>query len=84
MIYTVLFHTFNQTKNMNAYIIQEPNRELTEGYFTALMKYSLAFLIAWMFGQLIIFTYPFIAWSGEKKQFPEIENLVEKLNKHIA
>jgi hypothetical protein len=51
---------------MNTYIIHEPNRELTEGYFTALMKYSVVFLIAWMFGQLIIFTYPCVAWSGEK------------------
>jgi hypothetical protein len=51
---------------MNTYIIHEPNRELTEGYLTALMKYSVVFLIAWMFGQLIIFTYPCVTWSGEK------------------
>ena len=51
---------------MNTFILHEPNRELTEGYFTALMKYSVVFLIAWMFGQLIIFTYPCVVWSGEK------------------
>jgi hypothetical protein len=51
---------------MNTYILQEPNRELTEGYFTALMKYAVVFLIAWMFGQLIIFTYPCVVWTGEK------------------
>ena len=51
---------------MDKFILNEPNRELTEGYFTALMKYSVVFLIAWMFGQLLIFTYPCIAWSGEK------------------
>ena len=51
---------------MYKFILNEPNRELTEGYFTALMKYSVVFLIAWMFGQLLIFTYPCIAWSGEK------------------
>jgi hypothetical protein len=51
---------------MDKFILNEPNRELTEGYFTALMKYSVIFLIAWMFGQLLIFTYPCIAWSGEK------------------
>ena len=51
---------------MNTFILHEPNRELTEGYFTVLMKYSVVFFIAWMFGQLLIFTYPCIAWSGEK------------------
>ena len=51
---------------MDKFILNEPNRELTEGYVTALMKYSVVFLIAWMFGQLLIFTYPCIAWSGEK------------------
>ncbi len=51
---------------MTTYTIHEPNRELTEGYLTAFIKYAVVFLIAWMFGQLIIFTYPCIAWSGEK------------------
>jgi hypothetical protein len=51
---------------MDKFILNEPNRELTEGYFTALIKYSVVFLIAWMLGQLLIFTYPCVAWSGEK------------------
>ena len=51
---------------MNTFILHEPSRELTEGYFTALIKYSVVFLIAWMLGQLLIFTYPCVAWSGEK------------------
>ena len=48
MIYIVLFHTFNKTKIMNTFIVHEPNRELTEGYFTALIKYLVVLLIAWM------------------------------------
>lgn len=51
---------------MDKFILNEPSRELTEGYFTALIKYSVVFLIAWMLGQLLIFTYPCVAWSGEK------------------
>jgi len=51
---------------MQTFILHEPNRELTEGYFTAIMKYSVIFLIAWMLGQLLIFTYPCLVWTGEK------------------
>ena len=69
---------------MDKFILNEPNRELTEGYFTALMKYSVVFLIAWMFGQIIIFAYPFIACSDEKKQFNKTEALVVQLNQYLA
>ena len=46
--------------------IQEPNHELTEGYFILLMKYSVVFSIGWMLGILIIYTYPCLVWSGNK------------------
>ena len=32
---------------MDKFILNKPNRELTEVYFTTLMKYSLVFFIAW-------------------------------------
>jgi hypothetical protein len=51
---------------MKSFIIHEPYKELTEGYFTPIIKYSVIFLIAWMMGQLIIFTYPCLAWYGDK------------------
>lgn len=46
--------------------IQEPNRELTEGYFILVIKYTCIFLAGWMLGILIIYTYPCLAWEGEK------------------
>ena len=46
--------------------IQEPNHELTEGYFILLMKYSVVFSIGWMLGILIIYTYPCLVWTGNK------------------
>ena len=33
---------------MNMFILHEPNQKLTEGYFTALIKYLVVLLIAWM------------------------------------
>jgi hypothetical protein len=46
--------------------IQEKNHELTEGYFMLIMKYSVLFLVAWMFAILIIYTYPCLAWDTNK------------------
>jgi hypothetical protein len=46
--------------------IEEKKHELTEGYFMLIMKYSVIILTSWMFGQLIIYTYPCLAWDGEK------------------
>lgn len=46
--------------------IQEPNHELTEGYFILIIKISVLISFAWMIGLLIIYTYPCITWDGNK------------------
>lgn len=46
--------------------IQEPNHELTEGYFILIIKISVLVSFAWMVGLLIIYTYPCVAWEGNK------------------
>lgn len=46
--------------------IQEPNHELTEGYFILIIKISVLISFAWMIGLLIIYTYPCVAWEGNK------------------
>lgn len=46
--------------------IQEPTRELTDGYFTLGLKYSVLTLIGWMVGVIIVCIYPCLAWSGDK------------------
>ena len=46
--------------------IQEPTRELTDGYFTLGLKYSVLTLIGWMIGVMIVCTYPCFTWSGDK------------------
>lgn len=46
--------------------INEKIHELTDGYFTLVMKYSVTILIAWMIGILIVCTYPCFAWGTEK------------------
>jgi len=48
------------------FTIQEKKHELTEGYFMLIMKFGVLFLIAWMFGLLIIYTYPCLAWDSNK------------------
>lgn len=46
--------------------IQEPNHELTEGYFILSIKILVLISFAWMVGLLIIYTYPCIMWTGNK------------------
>lgn len=46
--------------------LNEKIYELTDGYFTFVMKYSVTVLIAWMIGILIVCTYPCFAWGTEK------------------
>ena len=46
--------------------IEEKVHELTDGYFMLIVKISVALMLAWMVGILIIFTYPCFVWSGNK------------------
>ncbi len=48
--------------------IQEPNHELTEGYFILSIKYFVLILLAWMTDIMILYLYPCFAWEG--KRFP--------------
>lgn len=65
--------------------IQEPNRELTEGYFILIVKYLVLVFLAWMIGILIIFTYPCLVWEGDKyPPFLEFMNNYDILNWFLA
>jgi hypothetical protein len=48
------------------FTIEEKFHELTDGYLTLIIKYSVVLMLAWMVGILIVFTYPCFAWSGNK------------------
>jgi len=54
--------------------IEEKQHELTEGYFMLITKLGVLFLTAWIFGLLILYTYPCLAWC-EKKYPPFIRFL---------
>ncbi len=48
------------------FTIEEQFHELTDGYLTLIIKYSVVLMLAWMVGILLVFTYPCFAWSGNK------------------
>ena len=48
------------------FTIEEKFHELTDGYFTLIIKFSVVLMLAWMVGILLVFTYPCFAWSGNK------------------
>ncbi len=60
------------------FTIEEQFHELTDGYLTLIIKYSVVLMLAWMVGILLVFTYPCFAWSGNK--YPPILVFINDYN----